>query len=102
MSTAKTVCLHFVRDDDEGIYSPLDDLPLTTLQTNRFHPHISHIPVGPVIPPTATMETMMEYVTSMAKSADEAGRKAIIDGLRDLAISLETPWESMQRIMYLV
>jgi demethylsterigmatocystin 6-O-methyltransferase len=48
------------------------------------------------------METMMEYVTSMAKSADEAGRKAIIDGLRDLAISLETPWESMQRIMYLV
>lgn len=48
------------------------------------------------------MEKMIEYVTSAANTADEAGRKAIIDGLRDLAISLETPWDSMQRIMYLV
>jgi demethylsterigmatocystin 6-O-methyltransferase len=48
------------------------------------------------------MDSVLSSVQTLASNADEAGRKKIIDGLRDLAISLETPWDAMQRIMYLV
>jgi demethylsterigmatocystin 6-O-methyltransferase len=44
----------------------------------------------------------VDHVKSISSQADDAGRKKIIDSLRDLAISLESPWDSMQRIMYLV
>lgn len=48
------------------------------------------------------MEDLIAHVKTAAANADEAGRKKIIDDLRDLSIELETPWDSMQRIMYLV
>ncbi|KAF5871803.1 putative o-methyl transferase b protein [Botrytis fragariae] len=47
------------------------------------------------------MDDLITHVKAAAANADEAGRKKIIDGLRDLSIELETPWDSMQRIMYL-
>lgn len=48
------------------------------------------------------MDALITHVKATAANADEAGRKKIIDDLRDLSIELETPWDSMQRIMYLV
>lgn len=48
------------------------------------------------------MDDLAAHVKAAAATADEAGRKKIIDDLRDLSIELETPWDSMQRIMYLV
>ncbi|KAA8575032.1 hypothetical protein EYC84_004253 [Monilinia fructicola] len=47
------------------------------------------------------MDDLAAHVKAAAATADEAGRKKIIDDLRDLSIELETPWDSMQRIMYL-
>ncbi|QSZ29491.1 hypothetical protein DSL72_004005 [Monilinia vaccinii-corymbosi] len=47
------------------------------------------------------MDKLVAHVKAAAVNTDEAGRKEIIDGLRDLSIELETPWDSMQRIMYL-
>lgn len=48
------------------------------------------------------MDKLISHVKAEAANADEAGRKKLIDDLRDLSIELETPWDSMQRIMYLV
>jgi hypothetical protein len=48
------------------------------------------------------MDALFAHVREAAKTADEAQRKKIIDDLRDLSIELESPWDSMQRIMYLV
>lgn len=48
------------------------------------------------------MDALFAQAREAAKTADEAQRKKLIDDLRDLAIELETPWDSMQRIMYLV
>ncbi|PQE29522.1 o-methyltransferase b protein [Rutstroemia sp. NJR-2017a WRK4] len=47
------------------------------------------------------MDALFAHVREAAKTADEAQRKKIIDDLRDLSIELESPWDSMQRIMYL-
>ncbi|KAM0319817.1 hypothetical protein ACHAO8_000859 [Botrytis cinerea] len=47
------------------------------------------------------MDALITHVKATAANADEAGRKKIVDDLRDLSIELETPWDSMQRIMYL-
>ncbi|KAM3065863.1 hypothetical protein ACMFMG_009913 [Clarireedia jacksonii] len=47
------------------------------------------------------MEALFNHAREAAKTADEAQRKKIVDDLRDLAIELESPWDSMQRIMYL-
>lgn len=48
------------------------------------------------------MENIINQIKSLAKGADEAGRRKILDGLRDLALSLETPQDTMQRISYIV
>lgn len=48
------------------------------------------------------MENIIDQIKSLAQDADEAGRRKILDGLRDLALSLETPQDTMQRISYLV
>ncbi|KAF7902747.1 hypothetical protein EAF00_002650 [Botryotinia globosa] len=47
------------------------------------------------------MDDLITHVKAAAASADEAERKKMIDDLRDLSIELETPWDSMQRVMYL-
>ena len=48
------------------------------------------------------MDALIEHVKTAAAQADEAGRKKIMDELRDLSISIETGYDSMQRIMYSV
>ncbi|MCJ1261206.1 hypothetical protein MMC22_001070 [Lobaria immixta] len=47
------------------------------------------------------MDALISQVKHEANSADEAGRQKILDGLRDLAMAIETPADSMQRIMFL-
>ena len=48
------------------------------------------------------METVIDQAKRLANSASEVERKKLIDGLRDLSYSLETPDDTMQRVMYLV
>lgn len=48
------------------------------------------------------MEAVVDQVRGLAGSVDEAGRSRILDQLRDLAYSLESPDETMNRIMFLV
>jgi demethylsterigmatocystin 6-O-methyltransferase len=48
------------------------------------------------------MEALISHVKATANKADESGRKKIIDGLRDLAYSIESPEDTMQRIMFQV
>lgn len=67
---------------------PLSDKP-STIQPTNLNTHIE-------------MDKLISHVKAEAANADEAGRKKLIDVLRDLSIELETPWDSMQRIMYLV
>ncbi|KAJ5975130.1 hypothetical protein N7481_008837 [Penicillium waksmanii] len=47
------------------------------------------------------MENIIDQIKSLAHDADEGSRRKILDGLRDLALSLETPQDTMQRISYL-
>ncbi|MCJ1268551.1 hypothetical protein MMC22_008439 [Lobaria immixta] len=47
------------------------------------------------------MEAVVDQVKGLAGSADEAGRSKILDQLRELAYSLESPDETMNRIMFL-
>jgi len=37
-----------------------------------------------------------------ANSADENGRKQLLDSLRNLSYEIETPQDTMQRIMFMV
>lgn len=48
------------------------------------------------------MEAVIDQVKRMASNANEVERKKIIDGLRDLSYSLETPDDTLQRVIYLV
>lgn len=48
------------------------------------------------------MDAFVAQAKSLVKTADEAGRKKIIDTLRDLSIELESTQESAQRILFLV
>lgn len=48
------------------------------------------------------MDALLAQIKTLTASADEAGRMKVIDGLRDLAISIESPEDTMQRIMYQV
>lgn len=48
------------------------------------------------------MEEITNTVTRLAKDVDEEGRKKLADGLRDLSFSLETPHDTLQRIMFMV
>jgi demethylsterigmatocystin 6-O-methyltransferase len=46
------------------------------------------------------MDAVIAQVQALAKMVDEAGRKTLLDGLRDLSYSLETPQDTAQRVMY--
>lgn len=48
------------------------------------------------------MDALINHVKHEAGSLDDVGRQKIIDGLRHLALSIETPEDSIQRINYLV
>ena len=53
-------------------------------------------------PSAANMEAVAAQVKQLAGVASEAARKDIIIALRDLAASLESTDDTMDRIMYLV
>lgn len=48
------------------------------------------------------MEAFIAQAKSLASTADEAGRKKILDVLRDVQYSLETPYDTLQRLSCLV
>lgn len=48
------------------------------------------------------MDALIKHVKHEANSLEEVGRKKILDDLRDLALSIETPEDSVQRIYFLV
>lgn len=49
-----------------------------------------------------SMEPLISSVQQMAQKADEAQRKRLIDTLNGLALSIESPQDLMQRLLYLV
>ena len=48
------------------------------------------------------MEDVIDNVKRLARDADESGRKQLIDSLRDLSYSIETPDDTFQRLLNLV
>ena len=48
------------------------------------------------------MDAIFDQVRSLANNADDAARKKILDGLRNLTYSIETPQDSIQRIIFYV
>lgn len=48
------------------------------------------------------MDALFVEVKNAASKADEAGRKKMIDELRGLAMAIESPEDTMQRIMFQV
>ena len=48
------------------------------------------------------MEAFIAQAKNLAKAADEAGRKQILDTLRDVQYSIETPYDTLQRLSCLV
>ena len=48
------------------------------------------------------MDTVIAQIKSLAGSANEATRKNMTDQLRELSYSLESPDDTLQRVMYLV
>lgn len=48
------------------------------------------------------MDALISQVKNEASSLDDLGRQKILDGLHNLALSIETPEDSMQRIMFSV
>ena len=48
------------------------------------------------------MEALITQTQNLAIGADETGRKKLLDTLRDLQYSLETPYDTLQRITGLV
>ena len=48
------------------------------------------------------MESIIEDVKRLASNSDENGRKKLIDSLRELSYSIETPDDTLQRLMYTV
>ena len=50
----------------------------------------------------AIMEDVITSAKRLASNADEAGRKKVIDGLRDLFYSVETPDDTIQKLTYMV
>ena len=48
------------------------------------------------------MDLIISQVLEVARTADETTRKALIDTLRNLSISLEEPGDTIQRLAYLV
>ncbi|PCG99020.1 O-methyltransferase, family 2 [Penicillium occitanis (nom. inval.)] len=43
------------------------------------------------------MDSIVEQVQKLAATADEAGRKKLLDSLRDLSYAIETPYDTLQR-----
>ena len=75
-------CLRLICPKDRSIFVP----------TTRRH--------GPV--QDVTMEATLPEITSMAQNADLATRKDIFEQLRNIALTLETPGDTVQRLLYLV
>lgn len=48
------------------------------------------------------MEPLISSVQQLAEQADEAQRKKLIDTLNGLALSIESPQDMMQRLLYMV
>ena len=48
------------------------------------------------------MDALIEQAQHLASSSDEAGRKKLIDAFRNLSYALESPDDTLQRIMYYV
>ena len=48
------------------------------------------------------MERIEEEVKRLASNSDESGRKKIIDSLREISYSIETPDDTLQRLTYTV
>lgn len=48
------------------------------------------------------MDALIEQVKKKASTMDEAGRKKLVASLEDLQMSVESPFDSIQRLAYLV
>ena len=48
------------------------------------------------------MDSIADQVKKLAATANEAGRKKLLDSLRDLSYSIETPYDTLQRFAGLV
>src|SRR5215469_13238391 len=48
------------------------------------------------------MDAIIAQIQDLAKTADEAGRKKLIDALRNLRYAIETPYDILQRFAGLV
>jgi len=48
------------------------------------------------------MDTIITQVQNLAVGANEAGRKQLIDSLRNLQYAIETPYDTLQRFAGLV
>ena len=48
------------------------------------------------------MDAITAQVQALAKTVDEAGRKKLIDSLRNLSYSLETTQDTSHRLLYAV
>jgi demethylsterigmatocystin 6-O-methyltransferase len=48
------------------------------------------------------MDSIVDQVRKLAATADEAGRKKLLDSLRDLSYAIETPYDILQRFAGLV
>ena len=48
------------------------------------------------------MEDIITSVKRLASNTDEAGHQKLMDGLRDLSYSLETPRDTIERLAYAV
>ena len=48
------------------------------------------------------MEEVTRTVKRLASDADELSRRKLIDGLRDLSYSIETPNDTLERVAFLV
>ena len=48
------------------------------------------------------MEDVINSVKRLASNTDDAGRKEIYDRLQELSQSIETPDDTLQRLMYMV
>lgn len=48
------------------------------------------------------MEDILAQIKALASDADDVGRKRILQSLQELSYAIETPQDSMQRILYLV
>ena len=49
-----------------------------------------------------TVDAIVALAKSLTKEEDEAERKKLLDTLRDVAYSIESPEDTMQRIMFYV